>query len=174
MLSWIVKPGSSSCSEQSLMFFLLHDNHQPSGTEIISFGNTATTVASGRLILRMYTRASGIPVSMWIQHNRYNSLGYPGLGHRRHSVTCMGQTVLLLIKSTGITASNSSLAGNSLLFKEIIQVFRIKAAGHILSWCKLAKCPSRDLYYYKFVGGMVLYGLLWSSNSINDTFDIAT
>lgn len=33
----------------------------------------------------------------------------------------------------------------------------------------MARCPSRNVYYCKFVGRMILYGLLWSSNSINDT-----
>lgn len=173
MLSWIIKHGSSSCSEQSLTFFLLHDNHQLSGTVIISFGNTAAAIASGRLIWWMYTGVSDLPVSMWIHHNRYNSLEYPGFGGRRHSVTCMGQTVLLLTEPIGIAAPNSSIADNSLLFRNYWSV-QSKAAGHIFGWCKLTRCPSRDVYDYKFVGRMILYGLLWSSNSINDIFDIAT
>lgn len=67
----------------------------------------------------------------------------------------MGQTEVLLIKSTDISSFNCGVIDNTLLFKGIVQVFRVKAAGHIFSWCKLARCSSIDLYSYKFLGGTV-------------------
>lgn len=105
----------------------------------------------------MYSRVSDFPIYI----TQYMLLSW--LGSRRHNVTSMGQTEVLLINSTDIFASSYYIViDKTLLLNEIVHVFRVKAAGHIFSWCKLARCPSKDLYYYKFVGDIVLFGQLSS------------